>query len=80
MKQSSKFTAIFLIALLVAIGIVTMRYALSGPTFRAADHATYDECIASVPREWRPGSLERTRAEAACHYEMEQRLQRGGQR
>lgn len=80
MKASTKWTVAFLVVALVAIMAVTWRYALSGPTFRAADYATYDECIANIPREWLLGSLERTRAEAACQHEAHQRVQRGGQR
>jgi hypothetical protein len=64
----------------VIIVVLTMREALGGTTFRAADYDTYDACMANIPREWLLGSLERGRAEQACHYEMQQRLQRGGQR
>jgi hypothetical protein len=80
MKGSSKLTAAALGLLLVVIFLIVMREAMGGPTFRAAEYATYDECMANIPREWLLGSLERTRAEAACHYEMQQRLQRGGAR
>jgi hypothetical protein len=53
------------LALVVIVGFVAY-YAFSGATFRADDYATYEECIRNIPREWGPGSLERTRAEAAC--------------
>jgi hypothetical protein len=58
----------------VGILVAVMREALSGPTFRASDHASYAECVAAIPREWRPGSLEQSGAEAACRYEHERRL------
>jgi hypothetical protein len=51
---------IILAALLSEIG--------SGPTFRAEDYTSYDECIRNIPPEWGPGSLQRTGAEDACHY------------
>jgi hypothetical protein len=69
-------TRISLVALAIAVtGILALvaREALGGPTFRAADHASYEACIGAIPAEWRPGSLERSGAEAACHYEAERR-------
>ncbi|CAN5737427.1 hypothetical protein BH23GEM9_BH23GEM9_31930 [soil metagenome] len=77
MKPITKVTSLTLGIAIIVIIIVVMREALGGTTFRAADHATYDECMRNIPAEWLLGSLERTRAESACHYEMQQRVQRG---
>jgi hypothetical protein len=53
---------------LVGVGAMLAREVERGATFRAADAASYQECIASIPAEWRPGSLERDRAETSCAY------------
>jgi hypothetical protein len=76
MKPITLITIITLSLALVAIVVLVTREALQGPTFRAADHATLQECMRNIPAEWRLGSLERTRAEAACHHELEQRSRR----
>jgi hypothetical protein len=54
----------------VVIGIIGALFfeAASGPTFRAEDHASYDECMRNIPREWLPNSLERQGAETACVF------------
>lgn len=44
------------------------REAAAGPSFRAQDHATYQECLRNIPPEWGAGSLQRSGAEDACHY------------
>jgi hypothetical protein len=65
----SRWVTVLVLALsLVVIAWLVSRYALAGPTFRAADHATYDECIRNIPREWLRGSIEHTRAETACQH------------
>lgn len=69
MKKGSRITAIVLaVMVIVLVGLLT-REALSGPVFRAADHASYNECVANIPSEWLPGSLDHDGAEAACMYE-----------
>jgi hypothetical protein len=77
MKPVTRITIIVLGAAFIAVTVLVMREALGGTTFRAGDYDTYDECIANIPREWLPGSLERSGAETACHYEA-QRRSRGG--
>jgi hypothetical protein len=69
MARSRWATILFLLLTVVAVGWLVARFALSGPTFRAADHASYDECVRNIPREWLRGSIEHTRAESACVYE-----------
>jgi hypothetical protein len=71
-------TVLVLLVALVAIGFLIYREAMRGPTFRAEDHATYDECMQNIPREWLLGSLERTRAETACHVIHERRPRQQG--
>lgn len=56
------------VAIIVVIMVALFREALSGPTFRAEDYGSYEECIRGIPAEWRPGSLEQSGAEASCHY------------
>jgi hypothetical protein len=71
-KQRTVITFIVLGGVIVALIILLLREAASGPTFRAADHATYAECVAAIP--FPPGSLEQSGSEAACRYEHERRL------
>jgi hypothetical protein len=75
MKTSTKVTLVVLVGALILAGVAVTRYGLGGATFRAADYDTIQECMANIPREWGLGSLERTRAEAACEHEARQRRQ-----
>ena len=68
MSRSSWITAAVLVATIVIIVIALLMEASSGPTFRAEDHANYQECIRNIPAEWGPGSLQRSGAEDACMY------------
>jgi hypothetical protein len=77
MKTSTKVTLAVLLGALILAAVAVTRYGLGGTTFRAADHATLQECMANIPMEWGPGSLERTRSEEACHYEARRRAQQG---
>ena len=66
--MGNRLTFAFLaLVVLVIVGALVMETS-SQPTFRAADHANMNECIQNIPMEWRPGSLERDGAEAACYY------------
>jgi hypothetical protein len=56
----------------VLLIVMLLREAASGPVFRAADHASLNECIAAIP--FAVGSLEYSGSEAACRYEHERRL------
>jgi hypothetical protein len=73
MKPITKVTVWFLGVALIVVAILVGREAMGGPTFRAAEYDTFDECMANIPREWLLGSLERGRAEAACAHEAHQR-------
>lgn len=61
-------TAGVLAAVVVVILAALFSEAAAGPSFRAEDHATYQECIRNIPAEWGPGSIQRSGAEDACHY------------
>lgn len=54
----------------VVVGVIAMLFleAASGPTFRAEDHDSYRECMAAIPADWAPNSLERQGAETACAF------------
>jgi hypothetical protein len=66
--MGNRLTFAFLaLVVLVIVGALIVETS-SQPTFRAADHGDMNECIQNIPREWRPGSLERDGAEAACYY------------
>lgn len=61
-------TAAVLTVVVLLIVAALLREAAAGPSFRAEDHATYQECLRNIPTEWGPGSLQRSGAEDACHY------------
>jgi hypothetical protein len=73
MKRVNLIVGAALVLVLIGVGAMLLREATHGTTFRAADYATLEECMRNIPREWLLGSLERTRAEAACHHEHERR-------
>lgn len=68
MSRTTWISLAVMAASLVIIGVVLFMEATSGPTFRAEDHDSYEECMRNIPLEWGPGSLPRTGAEDACHY------------
>jgi hypothetical protein len=76
MKRGNLVVLVVLAAVIVGVSVLLYREATHGTTFRAAEHATLQDCMQNIPREWLQGSLERTRAEMACHHEHERRLQR----
>jgi hypothetical protein len=68
MARSRWPTVLFLVLAVAVILVLVSRFAFSGPTFRADDYASYEECVRNIPREWGRGSVEYTRAEAACTH------------
>jgi hypothetical protein len=74
MRRGNLIVFAVLAVVIAGVSLLLMREATHGTTFRAADYPTLQECMQNIPREWLPGSLERTRAEAACHHEHERRL------
>ena len=68
MTRSTLVTGIVLAAIVVAIVVALFMEAAAGPTFRAEDHGSLQECLASIPAEWGPGTLQRDGAEQSCMY------------
>ena len=70
-----KLTAVVLLLIIALVILALIRSTSSGPTFRAANYSTLDECLNGIPREWLSGSLEREGAEWACEHR--ERVRRG---
>ncbi len=68
MNRGAVLTAVFLGLTIVAITVALLMEANQGPTFRAEDYDTLQECLANIPGEWGPGSMQRDGAEQACRY------------
>lgn len=68
MKKGSRITVIVLAVIVIALIAMLMREATSGPVFRAADHESFEDCVANIPAEWLPGSLDYEGAETSCRY------------
>ena len=68
MQRGRVITVVVVVVMAIAIVAALMMEAASGPTFRAEDHADHAACVAAIPAEWGPGSLDRTGAEDACRY------------
>ena len=67
-KRSTVITALVLVAIIAAIMVALFMEAAAGPSFRAEDYGSVDECIRNIPAEWGPGSLQREGARDACMY------------
>jgi hypothetical protein len=68
MTRTTWITAAALALIVAAIVVALLMEAASGPTFRAEDYASYDECIRNIPAEWGRGTLQRDGAEEACFF------------
>lgn len=68
MTRSSWITAAVLAAIAIAITVALLLEAAAGPSFRAEDHSTYEDCMRNIPVEWGPGSMQRSGAEQSCLY------------
>jgi hypothetical protein len=66
-------TAGFLVLIVALIMAALVREAARGPTFRAEDHANYQDCLRAIPAEWLQGSMDRSGAEDACFYVHQRR-------
>lgn len=73
MNRLTKITIGVLGLVLVFLVAALFMEAASGPTHRAEDYDSYQECIRGIPREWLPNSLERQSAETACVFVHERR-------
>lgn len=68
MNRSTWITALVLGLIIIGITVALLIETNQGPSFRAQDHDSYQECVANIPAEWAPGSLQRDGAEEACMY------------
>jgi hypothetical protein len=67
-KRSTLITGIVLVAVVIAIVVALFMEAAAGPTFRAEDYGSLQECVANIPVEWGRGTLQRDGAEQSCMY------------
>lgn len=68
MNRGTLITAVVLGLILLGITVALLIETNRGPSFRAQDYDTLEECLANIPVEWRPGSMQREGAEASCRY------------
>jgi hypothetical protein len=68
MNRTTWITAAALALIVAAIVVALLMEAASGPTFRAGDYPSYDECVRNIPAEWGPGTPQRDGAEEACFF------------
>ena len=68
MNRGTLITAVVLGLTIVGITVALLIETNRGPSFRAEEHDTLQECLANIPAEWRPGSMQRDGAEEACRY------------
>ena len=68
MHRGAWVTALVLGLIVVGITAALLIEASRGPSFRAEDHDSLQECLANIPAEWAPGSMNRDGAEQACRY------------
>jgi hypothetical protein len=73
MNRLTKITAAVLGLVLVVLVATLFLEAAAGPTHRAEDYDSYQDCIRGIPMEWLPNSLERQGAETACLFVHERR-------
>lgn len=69
MKMVTKLTLLVLLLVIGGITLSLVRETSSGPSFRAADYGSLEECLRNIPETWLEGSVERTGAETACRYQ-----------
>ena len=68
MHRGAWVTALILGLIVIGITVALLIEASRGPSFRAEDYASLDECLANIPAEWAPGSMTRDGAEQACRF------------
>lgn len=68
MHRGAWVTALVLGLIVVGITAALLIEAGRGPSFRAEDYDSLQECLANIPAEWAPGSMNRDGAEQACRY------------
>lgn len=73
MNRSTWITAAVLALIVAGIILALVLEAGSGPSFRAEDYDSHEECVRNIPAEWGPGSFQRSGAEDACRYVHQRR-------
>ena len=68
MSRIGWWTAGVLGVVIVVVVAALFMEAAAGPTFRAEDYASYQECVGNIPAEWAFGSPQRDGAEEACFF------------
>ena len=68
MNRGALITVVVLGLVVVGITVALLMETNRGPTFRAEDYDTLQECLANIPVEWAPGSMQRAGAATACRY------------
>ena len=68
MNRGALLTAVVLGLTIVGVTVALLMEANRGPSFRAQDYDTLQECLASIPVEWAPGSMQRDGAAQSCRY------------
>ena len=73
MERTTRMTAAALVGTVLIVILALLLEAASGPTFRPEDYGSYQECLANIPTEWAPGSLQREGAQDACLFVHQRR-------
>ncbi len=73
MNRLTWITAAVLALIIGAIVVALFLEASAGPSFRAEDYSSHQECLRNIPAEWGPGSIQRSGAEEACMYVHQRR-------
>jgi hypothetical protein len=68
MNRLTLITAAALALIIGGIMVALLLEASAGPSFRAEDYDSYQECVRNIPAEWGPGSIQREGATDACMY------------
>lgn len=68
MKMVTKLTLLVLLLAIGGIILSLVRETSAGPSFRAADYGSLEECLRNIPADWLDGSVERIGAETACRH------------
>lgn len=68
MNRGAVITVVTLGLVVIGITVALLMEANRGPTFRAEDYESFQECLANIPMEWAPNSMQREGAAAACRY------------
>ena len=68
MNRGTLITAVVLALTIIGITVALLIEANRGPSFRPEDYPGLQECLANIPAEWAPGSMQREGAADACRY------------